>query len=118
MGAKVNTIRSVEGSLRCVSAGINSYASFCSLSLLARPFSPPIEGAVILRGSSFGPGRAFRNYLGRLKKACILADCPLSWYAPLGRDIARGLRLANLSPFELPNFIYTKSLYRAINSLG
>ena len=31
LGARVNCVRSVDGSLRCVSSGINSYASFCSL---------------------------------------------------------------------------------------
>ena len=95
---------------------MNSYASMCSL--LGRPFFPPLEDTVLLWGSSFGAGRTYRNYIGHLKKACLLADCTLSWYSPSVKEIARGLRFAKRSPFTFPNFIYTQDLYRIINPLG
>ena len=113
--ARVNALRSATGSLRCVSSGINSDASFCSL--LGRSFFPPIADSVILRGSSFGHGRTFRNYLVRLKKTCVLSDCSFYWYTPTVREIAKGLSFAKQPPVKFPNFIYTQDLYRVINFL-
>ena len=66
LAAKANLIRSVDGSLRGVSSGFNSYVSFRSL--LGRPFLPPLEGDIILWVSYCRPGRTFRNYRGHLKR--------------------------------------------------
>ena len=116
LGSRVNYVRSVEGSLRCVASGINSYASFCSL--VCKPFLPPTEENVILWGSTFKVGKTFRNYLGHLKKACFLHGSPVDWYSPAVKDVAKGLRLAQKQPFKFPNFIYTQDLFRIINGLG
>ena len=53
LGAKVNSLRSVAGSLRSVSSGINSYVSFCAL--LGRPFLPHLEDTVVLWGLPSDP---------------------------------------------------------------
>ena len=116
LGARFNALRTVSGSLRFVSPGVNSYASFCSL--LGRPIFPQIEDAIVLRWSPFGPGRTVRNYIGHIKKACALADCTLSWYTPSVREITMGLRFAKKAPFKYHNFIYAQDLYRIINFLG
>ena len=116
LGTRVNYVRSVEGSLRCVSSGINSYASFCSL--VCRPFLPPTEANVLHWSSIFRPGATYRNYLGHLKKACFLAGSPVDWYTSAVRDVSKGLRLAKKGSFKFPNFIYTQDLFRIINGLG
>ena len=116
LGAKVLALRSVAGSLRSVSSGINSYASFCTI--IGQPSLPPSEENVVLWGSCFRPGRTFRNYLGHLKKACLLAECAFEWYSTAVREIARGLKFAKQVSFKFPNFIYTQDLFKIINSLG
>ena len=88
LGDRVDSIRSADGSLRRAASGINSYVYLCSL--LGRPFLPPQEGAIILRHSCFRPGRTFRNYIGHLKKDCLLAERPIERYATAVGEIARG----------------------------
>ena len=100
---------SVNGSLRCISSGINTYASFSAL--LGRPLLPPLESTVALWGSIFRPGRTFRDYTGHLRKACLLAGHSLYWYAPAVREITRGLKHAKSNSPRFPNFIYTTDLY-------
>ena len=116
LGARANYVRSVEGSLRCVSSGINSYSSFCSQ--VCKPSLPATEENVIIWGSTFRPGGNFRNYLCRLKKACFLTGSPVGWYSAAVRDVSNGLRYAKKSSFKFPNFIYTLDLFRIINGLG
>ena len=116
LGAKGNAPRSVNGSIRCVSPGINSNASFSSL--LGRPLLHPLESTFILRGSIFRSGRTFRNYTGHLREACLLTGQPLDWYNPSVREIARSLEHARISSFRFPNFLYTQDLYGIINKLG
>ena len=116
IGAKVNTIRSVAGSLRSVSSGINPYVSFCSL--LGRPILHPLDDTVVLWGTCFRPGRTFRNYLGHIKKACLLSERSLGWYTTAVREIALGLKHAKKNSFKLPNFIYTQDRYTGVNFLG
>ena len=116
LGSRVNYVRSAQGSLRCVSSGINSYASYCTLT--CKDFFPPSERNVILWGSTFKAGATFRNYLGHLKKACFLTGSPVDWYTPAVRDISKGLRLAKKCSFKFPNFLYTQDLFKIINGLG
>ena len=116
LGAKVNALRSLGGSLRSVSSGINSYVSFCTL--LGRPPLPPLEDTVVLWGSCLRPGRTYRNYLGHLKKASLLAECSLERYSTDVKEIARGLRHAKKTAFQFPNFLYTQDLFAIINFLG
>ena len=115
LGARVDAMRSVAGSLRCFSSGINSYLAFCVL--LGRPFLHPVEEAVILWASCFRPGRTYRNYIGRLKKACLLDESSLERYSAAVREIARGLRHAKKNAFKFPNFLYTQGLFTIINFL-
>ena len=116
LGSRVNCVRSVAGSLWCVSSVINSYASF--LSLLCRPSFTHTENTVLLWGATFRPGATFRNYLCRLKKACFLTGAAIDWYTPAVRDASKGLRCAFRRPFKFPNFIYTQDLFKIINGIG
>lgn len=116
LAAKANLIRSVDGSLRGVSSGFNSYVSFRSL--LGRPFLPPLEGAIILRVSCFRPGLTSRNYLGHRKKAFLVYACSLEWYNTAVREIPRSPRHAQKHSFRFPNFTYTQDPYTVANHLG
>ena len=79
---------------------------------------PPPEDAVILWGSSFKPGRTFRNYLSHIGEAFPFLSYPTKWYAIAVKEVATGLRLAQRIPFKFPNSIYTRDIYMIINSLG
>ena len=116
LGARVNCVRSVDGSIRCVSSGINSYASF--FSLVCKPPLPPTEENAIPRDSTFRQGATFRNYLRHLKKECFLTGSPVGWYTSDVRDISKGIRCAKKSSFKLPYFIYTQDLFCIIDGLG
>ena len=116
LGKRANCVRAAEGSLRCVSSGINSYASFCSL--VCRPCLPPTDENVLLWGSTFKPGATYPNYLGHLKKACFLTGPPVDWHTAAVRDVCKGIRCAKKSSFKFPNFIYTHDLFRIVNGLG
>ena len=116
LGTKINFLRSVAGSLRCVSSGIHSYISFCVL--IGRPFFPPSEDTILLWGSTFKPGRTFRNYLSHLRKACLLTGSDFQWDTSAVHAVARGLRSAQRIPFKFPNFIYAQDLFTIINSSG
>ena len=116
LGKRVNCVRSVEGSLRCVASGVNSYASF--FSLVWKPFLPPTEENVLLWGSTSKPGATYRGYLWQLKKACFLTGPPVDCYAATVRDVPNCLRHAKKSSFKFPNFIYTQDLFMIINGLG
>ena len=71
LGAKINIIRSVSSSLRCVSSGVNSYVSPCAL--LRKPIPPPTDDTVLSWSATFAPGKTFRNYVGHLRKAAPLS---------------------------------------------
>ena len=60
----------------------------------------------------------FRNYLGRLEKACFLTGSSAGWYTDAVRDASKGFRRSGRSPFKFPNFIYTRDLFRIIDGLG
>ena len=104
LGAKINFLRSVAGSLRCVSSGIRSYISFCVL--IGRPFLPPSEDTVLLWGSTFKPGRTYRNYLSHLRKACLLTGSDFQWDTQAVHAVAKGLRSAQRISFKFPNFLF------------
>ena len=116
LGVEINHLRSVAGSLRCVSSGIHSYISFCVLT--GRPFLPATEDSVLLWGSSFKPGRTFRNYLSHLRKGCLVFNSPLDWDTAAVRSVAKGLRSAHRIPFKFPNFLYTQDIFTIINTIG
>ena len=65
LDARVNIMRSVGGSPRCLSSGLTPYANFCSLP--SRPFMPPTGKSVLLWSAAYAPGRTFRNYVGHLR---------------------------------------------------
>ena len=69
-------------------------------------------------GSVFKPGRAYRNYVSHLKKACFLAELPLAWYTPAVIGIPRGLKAARNTSFRFPNLLYTADLSLIIDELG
>ena len=109
LGVKINHIRSVAGSLRCVSSGIHSYISFCVM--VGRPFLPATEDSILLRGSSFRHGRTFRNYLSHLRKSCLVFGPSLDWGTAAVRSVAKGIKSAHRIPFKFPNFIYTQAIF-------
>ena len=116
LGDRINMLRSVASSLRCLSSGRNSYANFCTS--LGRPFVPPTQDAVLIWSTIFAPGRTFRNYLGRLKKGCMLAGANLDWYAPEVKSASDGLRRAKRGQFAFRNFLFSKDLFATISTLG
>ena len=116
LGVKINHLRSVAGSLRCVSSGVHSYISFCVM--VGRPFLPATEDSVLLWGSSFRPGRTFGNYLGHLRKGCLVFGSSLDWDTTAVRSVAKGLKSAHRIPFKFPNFIYTQDIFTIVNSIG
>ena len=48
LGAKINILRNVASSMRCVSSGVNSYAAFCALT--KKPIFPPTGDTVLMWG--------------------------------------------------------------------
>ena len=111
LGAKIDILRSVGSSLRCVSSGLNSYASFCTL---RKPILPPTEDTVLSWSATFAPGKTFRNYVGHLKKACILAGRPTDWHSQAIRTAADGLINAKHGSLQLHNFIPHKELFKIV----
>ena len=116
LGGKLNILRSVASSLRCLSSGLNSYANFCIT--MNRPFMPPTQDTVLMWSNIFAPGRTFRNYLGHLKKGCMLAGTDLGWFTPAVKAASDGLRRAKRGQFAFPNFLFTNDLFFIISNLG
>ena len=116
LGAKINNIRSVGSTLRCVSSWINSYVSFCTL--LRKPIPPPTEDTVLSWSSTFAPGKTFRNYVIHLKKAFILAGHPAERHSPVVRTAAAGLMKAKRGSFQFPNFVFHKDLFKIFTFLS
>ena len=113
---KINILMTVGSPLRSVSSGINSYAIFRAL--LRKPVFPATEDNALMWGSTFKPGRTYRNYLAHLRKACLLIDSSLEWHTPRVRKVARGLKQGRRIAFQFPNFLYTQDLFTIINKLG
>ena len=116
LGSQINILRSVGSSLRCVSSGLNSFASFSAL--LNKPFFPPSEDLVALWSSTFVPGKTYGNYVGHLKKGCNLVNVTTDWFSPRIRAISKGLRQAKKGTFKFPNFLYSKEIFSIISTLG
>ena len=116
LGGKINIIRSVGSSLRCVSSGINSYVSYCAL--LRNQSSPHTEDTVLSWIATFAPGKTFRNYAGRLKKGCIIAGHPLERHASAAKAAAAGLIKAKRGTFQFPNFIFAITCLKLLTSLA
>ena len=88
-GDQVNTLRQVQGSLRCVAAGVQCWASFCDL--LGVAYFPP-NSTLILRWSTlFKPGRTFGEYVAHLAKACQLLNIPPTWHNFAVMGVIHGL---------------------------
>ena len=90
LGAEINLLRTVKGSLPQVRSGINSYVRMCDL--LARPPFPPTENTVQLWSATFNPGKTFNQYLAHLQKASLLLNHSLDWLTPVIRGISKGLK--------------------------
>ena len=116
VGANVNIIRSVGPSLRCVSSGINSYASFCAL--LRRHSFPPTEANVLRRGAIFAPGRALRNYPAHLRKGCQVAGSSLEWGTLAAKSAADGLKNARKGASMYHDSRFSADIFRIINFIG
>ena len=116
LGSQINILRSVGSSLRCVSPGLNSFASFSTL--LNRPFFPSSEYSVVLRSSAFAPGKTFGNYAWHLRKGCNLVNASTDWFPPRVETVAKGLRQAKKGMFKFPNFLYKKDIFSIISALG
>ena len=116
LGGRINILRSVASSLRCLASGLNSYANICAT--LDRPFMPPSQETVLMWSATFADGRTFRNYVGHLKKGCLLGGFTLEWCTPAVKAASDGLRRAKRGHFAFPNFLYTKDIFRIISALG
>ena len=110
-GAQINTLRQVQGSLRCVSAGVQCWASFCDL--VGAPYFPPTSSLILRWSTIFKPGRTFGGYVAHLAKACQLLNIAPSWYNSSVRGVIHGLENAQDVSFKFENYI-GKRLFRLI----
>ena len=78
---------------------------------------PPTERSVMARGALFAPGKSFRNYIGHLRKGCILLGCDANWAAKAIYAAASGLRKARKGVFKFPNFSLSKDVFRIVDFL-
>ena len=113
---QINFLRSAGSSLRCVSSGRNSVASFSAL--LNRPFSPPSDDSVVLWSPTFAPGKTYGNYVGHLRTGCNLVNVSTDWFSSRAKSVAKGLRQARKGMFKFPNFLYSKDIFAIISALG
>ena len=79
---------------------------------------PPTQDAVLMWSSIFAPGGTFRNYLGQLKKGCILAGGNIERYTLAVRTASDGLRNAKRGHFAFPNFLLIRDIFAIISTLG
>ena len=79
---------------------------------------PPTQDEVIMWSSILAPIRAFRNYLGRLKKGRILAGANLERYTPAVRTASGGLRDEKRGRFAFPNFLLIEDIFTTISTIG
>ena len=112
LGAELNILRAVKGSLPAVRSGINSYFRFCDL--MARQPFPPTEDSVQLWSATFRPGPTFGNYLTHLKKAATLMNISTDWCTPAVTAMAKGLEKVMGRSFIFPNFIESADLLRVL----
>ena len=109
-GAKLNILRSVQGSLRSVASGINKYIRFCTLT--GPTAFPPSSGTIRRRGATFNAGETYGLYINHIRKASILLGHGDAWLTPEIRLIADGLRNAQGESSALHNFITTSDVMR------
>ena len=105
---KMNIIRAVQGSLRCVASGVRSFVEFCAV-MGDYPF-PPSEETVRDWIIIFKPGRTYENYIQHLKKAWFLLELDTKWDSQAVRTIANGLENSQGRSFAFPNFIFSKDM--------
>ena len=115
-GAKLNIMRSVQGSLRSVASGVNNYPRFCTLT--DSTAFPPSSGTTLRWITTFNPGKTYGLAINRALKAAILLGHDDARLAPEIRLIAKGLRNAQGESFDFPNFIMTSDVVRIILDMG
>ena len=115
-GAKLNILRTVQGSLRSVASGISNYLRFCTVTDSTSP--PPSSGTIRKWIATFNPGETFGLYANQVRKASILLGHDDACLTPEIRLIAKGLRNAQGKSFAFPNFIMTSDLMRIILDHG
>ena len=69
-GAKLNILRTVQGSRRPVASGVNNYLRFCTMTDSTSP--PPSSGTIRRWSTAFNPGETFGLYISHVRKAAIL----------------------------------------------
>ena len=108
--ARINILRTVQGSLRSVASGLNSYLRFCNtFSIIPFPVTPC---SARRWGAVFHPGKTFAQYSAHLRKSCILLRFPNDWFNEEIKTISRGLRNAQDRSFVFPNFLMSSDLLR------
>ena len=116
LSARINVLRSVKGSLRCVASGLNSYLRFCALLLI--PAFPVTPASARRWSAVFHPGKTYAQYVSHLRKACILLQHPTSWFTEEIKTISKGLRNAQDKTFVFPNFLGAADVLRIIRYEG
>ena len=86
-GAKLNILRSVQGSLRSAASGINNYIRFCTMADSTAP--PPSSGSIRRWGTTSDPGKTFGLYINHVRMASIILGREDAWLTPEVRLIAR-----------------------------
>ena len=115
LGAEINVLRAVKGSLPSVCSGVSSYQKFCSM--MGRPSFPPTEDSAQLWSATFRPGKTFQNYLSHLKKACALMNHHVDWLTPTVKEMSGRLINAQDLSFKFPNFTQSKTLIELLTFL-
>ena len=111
--AKLNVIRSVNGSLRPVADGASTYIRFCKMAE-NRP-SRPSSGIIRKWSSSFNPGQAFGHYINRARNVSTLLNFDDGWITPESRLISAGLSNGQGRSFASPNFARSVDLFETID---
>ena len=100
LGADINIIRTVKGSLRSVMSGVASYSRF--FDLMGRPSFPPTEDTVQLWSATFKPNKTFHQYLAHLQKACLLLHHPIAWLTPPDTQYCKGAQKCAWPKLQIP----------------
>ena len=115
-GAKLDILRSAQGSLRSVASGINNYRRFCTL---AKSTAFPASTGTVRRWiTTFNPGKTYGLSINHVRKAATPPGHDDAWLTPEVRLIAKGLRNDHDRRFDVPNFIMTSDVMRIILDQG
>ena len=115
-GAKLNSLRDADASIRPAASGIRCWRLFCGATQRAH-FTPTGEG--VPAWSSFSaPGRTFAVYVARLQKTCALFSVDFSLRAEAVSIARHRLSRAGDEAFSPRPAISTQQLVQILTRRG